>query len=72
MDRRRPSTATATDAAVQTAAPQAAAHRQLADAKDSPASVPRPKRGVPEGLWLKCDGCGATIYRKEAEERLNV
>jgi acetyl-CoA carboxylase carboxyl transferase subunit beta len=27
---------------------------------------------VPEGLWLKCDGCGATIYRKEAEERLNV
>ena len=33
---------------------------------------PRPKRGVPEGLWLKCDGCRATIYRKEAEELLNV
>ena len=27
---------------------------------------------MPEGLWLKCDGCGATIYRKEAEEILNV
>jgi acetyl-CoA carboxylase carboxyl transferase subunit beta len=33
---------------------------------------PRMKRGVPEGLWLKCDGCQATIYRKEAEELLNV
>src|SRR6056300_1102952 len=33
---------------------------------------PRPKRGVPEGLWLKCNGCGATIYRKEAEKMLNV
>ncbi|MFM8893387.1 MAG: acetyl-CoA carboxylase, carboxyltransferase subunit beta [Planctomycetia bacterium] len=32
----------------------------------------RVKRGVPEGLWQKCDGCGATIYRKEAEELLNV
>ena len=30
------------------------------------------KRGVPEGLWQKCDGCAATIYRKEAEEMLNV
>lgn len=30
------------------------------------------KRGVPEGLWLKCPGCSATIYRKEAERRQNV
>ncbi len=28
------------------------------------------KRGVPEGLWLRCDGCGATIFRKQVEERL--
>jgi acetyl-CoA carboxylase carboxyl transferase subunit beta len=27
---------------------------------------------VPEGLWQKCDGCQQTIYRKEAEEILNV
>jgi acetyl-CoA carboxylase carboxyl transferase subunit beta len=40
--------------------------------KPDPAKPPRPKRGVPEGLWLKCGGCGATIYKKEAEERLNV
>jgi acetyl-CoA carboxylase carboxyl transferase subunit beta len=32
----------------------------------------RPKRGVPEGLFQKCDGCRATIYRKQAEEILNV
>ncbi len=30
------------------------------------------KRGVPEGLWLRCPQCKATIFRKEAESRLNV
>jgi len=32
----------------------------------------RKKRGVPEGLWMGCDGCGATIYRKQVEDNLNV
>lgn len=32
----------------------------------------RPKRGVPEGLWVRCPGCQATIFRKEAEKRLGV
>ncbi|RLT17092.1 MAG: acetyl-CoA carboxylase carboxyl transferase subunit beta, partial [Planctomycetota bacterium] len=32
----------------------------------------RPKRGVPEGLWLKCPKCKSTIFRKEAENRFNV
>ena len=32
----------------------------------------RAKRGVPEGLWRRCPGCGATIFRKEAEKRLGV
>ena len=32
----------------------------------------RPKRGVPEGLWQRCPGCGASIYWKEAEKLLNV
>jgi acetyl-CoA carboxylase carboxyl transferase subunit beta len=32
----------------------------------------RPKRGVPEGLWKRCPGCEATIFRKEAEKRLGV
>ncbi|MDX1943873.1 MAG: acetyl-CoA carboxylase, carboxyltransferase subunit beta [Pirellulaceae bacterium] len=30
------------------------------------------KRGVPEGLWVRCPGCKASIYRKEAEKLLNV
>jgi acetyl-CoA carboxylase carboxyl transferase subunit beta len=27
---------------------------------------------VPEGLWIKCDGCKEIIYRKEVEQNLNV
>jgi acetyl-CoA carboxylase carboxyl transferase subunit beta len=30
------------------------------------------KRPVPDGVWLKCPGCNATIYRKEAERLQNV
>ncbi len=37
-----------------------------------PTVTKRQKRGVPEGLWLKCPGCQATVFRKTAEERLNV
>jgi acetyl-CoA carboxylase carboxyl transferase subunit beta len=32
----------------------------------------RPKRGVPEGLWVRCPGCQATVFRKEVEKRLGV
>lgn len=32
----------------------------------------RPKRGVPEGLWLRCPQCKGTIFRKEAESRYSV
>ena len=32
----------------------------------------RPKRGVPEGLFLPCDNCKETIFRKEMEERFYV
>jgi acetyl-CoA carboxylase carboxyl transferase subunit beta len=32
----------------------------------------RPKRGVPEGLWIRCPQCKATIFRKEMEGRLSV
>jgi len=28
------------------------------------------KRGVPEGLWLRCDGCKATVFRKKVDEGL--
>jgi len=33
---------------------------------------PPKKRGVPEGLWLKCPGCGASVYKKLVQGRLNV
>jgi acetyl-CoA carboxylase carboxyl transferase subunit beta len=32
----------------------------------------RPKRGVPEGLWLRCPQCKATVYKKEVEARQHV
>ncbi len=32
----------------------------------------RPKRGVPEGLWLQCPQCKESLFRKEVEDRLNV
>ncbi len=35
-------------------------------------AMKHPKRGVPEGLWMRCPGCEATIFRKEAEKRLGV
>lgn len=39
----------------------------------SPGEAAAPKkRGVPEGLWLKCPGCSASVYRKEVASRLNV
>ena len=32
----------------------------------------RPKaRGIPEGLWVKCPACKATVFRKDVATRLN-
>lgn len=42
---------------------------QIPDTETPP---PRKKRGVPEGLWIRCDGCKSTVYRKEVERRLGV
>ena len=30
------------------------------------------KRGVPEGVWMRCDGCGATVFRKVEQALQNV
>lgn len=30
------------------------------------------KKGVPEGLWTKCDSCSAVLYRAELERNLDV
>ncbi len=42
------------------------------DANNRKNVIKRPKRGVPEGLWKRCPGCQSTIFRKEAEKRLDV
>ena len=30
------------------------------------------KRGVPEGLWIKCPSCKATLFKKDVARNLNV
>lgn len=30
------------------------------------------KKGVPEGLWVKCQGCNSVLYRSELEKNLSV
>ncbi len=38
----------------------------------SDGTVWRRKSSVPEGLWIRCPGCQATIFRKESEKRLGT
>lgn len=37
---------------------------------NSNGEAPRKKRGVPEGLWIPCESCKSTIYRKTVEQNL--
>lgn len=30
------------------------------------------RKGVPDGTWLKCEGCGEMIYKKTLEENLKI
>ena len=40
---------------------------------ESQLNLPLPKkRGVPEGLWLRCDACSATLFRKHLEKNLRI
>lgn len=39
---------------------------------NTPEASKQTKRGVPEGLWERCPGCGASIYKKEAKKNHNV
>lgn len=32
--------------------------------------APRKKRGVPEGLWIPCESCKSTVFRKQVEKNL--
>ena len=42
------------------------------DTESRNSNLKHPKRGVPEGLFRRCPGCQATIFRREAERRLGV
>jgi acetyl-CoA carboxylase carboxyl transferase subunit beta len=42
------------------------------DGQRTSAMSTRPSRGIPEGLWLPCPRCKATLYKKEVQARLNV
>jgi len=41
---------------------------QWADEATSPAK----KRSIPEGLWMRCDGCSAILFRRSVENNLWV
>lgn len=36
------------------------------------ARAARGKSTVPDGLWMKCDGCQGTVFRREVEQNLMV
>lgn len=38
--------------------------------RERPSVLTEKKRDMPEGLWWKCDECGATIHRKQLEDNL--
>ncbi len=37
---------------------------------DQNGEAPRTKRGVPEGLWISCDACKSTVFRKQVDKNL--
>src|SRR5262245_14707457 len=40
--------------------------------KPKPVRVDRPRSTVPEGLWVKCEGCKEIIYSRDLERNLKV
>ncbi len=38
--------------------------------REKPSIITDQKRDTPEGLWWKCDNCGATIHKKQLEDCL--
>ncbi|MEM7480622.1 MAG: acetyl-CoA carboxylase, carboxyltransferase subunit beta [Acidobacteriota bacterium] len=40
--------------------------------KPKPVRSERPQSKVPEGLWLKCNGCKEVVYSRDLEENLRV
>lgn len=40
--------------------------------KPKPVGVDRQRSTVPEGLWVKCDGCGEVIFARELDKNLKI
>jgi acetyl-CoA carboxylase carboxyl transferase subunit beta len=40
--------------------------------KPKPVVASRPRSTVPEGLWVKCDGCREIVYSKELDRNLKI
>jgi acetyl-CoA carboxylase carboxyl transferase subunit beta len=32
----------------------------------------QPKKVIPDDIWIKCDACGETLYKKEVEKNLSI
>ncbi len=45
---------------------------EMVEKSEPQGSRTRRKRGVPEGLWLRCEGCGATVFKKTIDEHMGV
>lgn len=46
--------------------------RTWADAPEAAEVVPKPKKAVPEGLWIRCPECSAILFRRSVENNLWV
>lgn len=45
----------------------------VSNEKNSPEDVTNEQKpAIPNGMWIKCDACGSTVYRKDLEESLLV
>jgi acetyl-CoA carboxylase carboxyl transferase subunit beta len=40
--------------------------------KPKPVRIDRPRSTVPEGLWVKCDGCKEIVYSRDLDRNLKV
>ncbi|MEZ6046541.1 MAG: acetyl-CoA carboxylase carboxyltransferase subunit beta [Planctomycetaceae bacterium] len=45
---------------------------ETSNSTDPRQQVARTKRGVPEGLWLRCNGCQETVFRNSVEKKLGT
>ena len=50
----------------------ATSSRDTSNTTDPPTQAGRQKRGVPEGLWLRCNGCNETVFRNSVEKKLGT